>query len=296
MMASASNRPPCTRWYIAEPAIATIGMKAYSPSRRIRSMSTWPGGVHPVHGERPGEQAHGEQRHTGHRHPRAALADPGGHPEATGGGRGDAGAEHGQPGPGAAARATTIEARPAASAAVTDASRMAGQAVGVAGPSSRVGSEKSTQPTNQSAAAMTNPSSSEPRGGGPGHHRAGQPEQPGAERQPGHRRADGHQRRPAHTLAALVRPVVGRAEHATTPATRLARATAAAGGEQQVRLPARAAAPPGRRRPAARRPAAASRPLTPHGDHARGEMHDLNCAGSASRRTGCRVCICWDTA
>ncbi|MEV6815376.1 hypothetical protein [Micromonospora sp. NPDC051296] len=43
-MPSASNRPSWRRWYIAEVAMASIGTNAYSPSRRIRSMATWPGG------------------------------------------------------------------------------------------------------------------------------------------------------------------------------------------------------------------------------------------------------------
>ncbi len=59
---------------------------------------------------------------------------------------------------GVAARKTTITTSPAPSAALTVANRIAGQAIGVAAPSNRVGSEKSTQPTNHSAAAMTNPS------------------------------------------------------------------------------------------------------------------------------------------
>ena len=57
------------------------------------------------------------------------------------------------------ARNATIRASPAVTVTLTVASRMGAQATGVASPSSRVGSEKSTQPTNQNAAAITRPSS-----------------------------------------------------------------------------------------------------------------------------------------
>ena len=82
---------------------------------------------------------------------------------------------------GVAARKTTIAVEPGSRARRSPwPAGSPAQAIGVAAPSSRVGSEKSTQPTNHSAAAMTNPSRASravpaARGDDPG-----QPEQTGA--------------------------------------------------------------------------------------------------------------------
>ncbi|GAB3955436.1 hypothetical protein GCM10027614_64720 [Micromonospora vulcania] len=157
-MPAAVNRPSWPRWYIAEAAIASIGATAYSPSRPIRSSSTWPG-----RSARCTASAEVNRPAASTTAPVSAIVGPAWQSPAA------------RPNPpqvtalmpmpraasrrrGAAARKTTITASPAPSAALTVASRIAGQAIGVAAPSSRVGSEKSTQPTNHSAVAMIRPS------------------------------------------------------------------------------------------------------------------------------------------
>ena len=299
------RRPPWrSRWYIAEAAIAAIGTKAYAPSRRIRSSRrrSAPVASAAAGGQRRHRQAGGGQQGAGRL---SARCGPAWQSPAVRRARRTASAVIPPPSAaagraGAAARSSTAirRARRRGRSLTVASEDRARQAIGVAPPSSRVGSVSSTQPTNQSAAAMISPSSSS-RGRRP----PGRPQTPGSRRRPPRRPAAcsadvaGRHHRASGRCRVAARPLAGRAarRRAARPAGSPPRS--APRPPAPVRRAAAARCGAARDRPASAVAAIAASPTASDAtiDHARGKMHDPTVPDQRAPREPGRA-ICWDTA